>query len=130
MKAAAAFILAFAFLSSTSNAHTPKTAPRLTGKMLVDYWFPPPGAKNAFDRDARTVANFNLAQGFIDGVVDATQGTAWCHDGKIKPDELDAYAMWELRKLPSNALADHAAPLLIEALGKKFPCSSKSEETK
>lgn len=62
------------------------------------------------------------ADGYVGGVVDATQGTDWCAPPRIKPDELDAVGFWGLLDRPRGSMPGNAAKLLHEQFIAKYPC--------
>ena len=75
---------------------------------------------------ARTFAYHQLAKGYLDGINDATEGTAWCYTGRWKSDERDHALIIELAKLPPEVLRGNAAPLVLDFLRKKYPCPAGS----
>ncbi|ERJ36418.1 hypothetical protein D7192_15540 [Burkholderia cepacia] len=60
--------------------------------------------------------------GYLAGVADATEGKAWCDNGRVKPGEIDSEVLAALRQLPRDALKASAARLVAHALRQKFPC--------
>ncbi len=60
------------------------------------------------------------------GAADAAEGKSWCASALLKVPEIDDRAFAELKRLPADTLRGKAAALLIEQLGKKFPCASIS----
>lgn len=65
------------------------------------------------------------ARGYIDGIKDATQGTLWCYTGNLKPAELNYDLIDAVRAAPAAARRSNAAPLVINILATKFPCTGK-----
>jgi hypothetical protein len=102
-----AIILLFGFLALECWASEP--APQLTGERLVQY-FSFYGVEGDF------------ANGYLAGIADITQGKIWCDEWKTKPHEIDSEVFHILRKLPQERLREKASVLVIETLGKKFPC--------
>lgn len=63
---------------------------------------------------------------YVAGVKDATQGSAWCFQGALKPDELTYDLAFALKQQRTPAeLKGAAAPLLVEELRRLYPCKSK-----
>lgn len=61
--------------------------------------------------------------GYLAGVADSTEGTAWCNTHSTKVHEVDAEVMGVLKALPpSQASRAVAAKLAIAALANRFPC--------
>lgn len=71
------------------------------------------------------LARERYADGYVGGVVDATQGTAWCAPRRIKPSELDAVGYWGLLDRPPGSMPGNAATLLREQFIAKYPCIAK-----
>jgi hypothetical protein len=84
--------------------------PRLTGERLIQYV----SSDNPIDRE--------FARGYFASLADATQGKSWCISPEQKPHEVDAEMLQELQKLPEKRLRKRAGVLIIEVLGKKYPC--------
>lgn len=67
----------------------------------------------------------DMTHSYVNGVKDATQGSAWCFVGAILPHELNvelAFAISENRKAAD--LKRNAVPLLLDELRKRYPCKS------
>lgn len=90
----------------------PPFAYGMTGEALVQ----------KFDGDK--YADRELGAMYLTGVKDTTQGTAWCLQGTVKPDELDSELVASLKRLPVEKLRGNAAPLVVDLLRAKFPCSA------
>lgn len=119
-------ILTFCLVLITSSAlaQPVKSAPRMSGRALVDQYLGSPA--EAGDMSARTFAYHQLAKGYLDGINDATEGTVWCYSGRWKSDERDHALIVELAKLPPEVLRGNAAPLVLNFLRKKYPCPAGS----
>lgn len=91
----------------------PSFAYGMTGEMLVRKL----SADNYAERE--------LGVMYLSGVKDTTQGKAWCLQGTVKPDELDSELLAELKKLSSEKLLGNAAPLVVDLLRARFPCSTR-----
>jgi hypothetical protein len=63
-----------------------------------------------------------FTDGYVGGVVDATQGTDWCAPRRIKPGELDAIGYWSLVDRPAGSMPGKAATLLHEQFIANYPC--------
>jgi hypothetical protein len=73
----------------------------------------------------RTPAEFlryQKAQGFIDGVKDATEGTFWCYDRITAPVELDSELYHQLKQLPAPQQKQRAGAVILDLLKFKYPC--------
>lgn len=62
------------------------------------------------------------AEGYVGGVVDATQGSSWCATRRIKPDELDERGWRDLIDRPRGSMPGSAATLLLEQFTVQYPC--------
>ena len=96
--------------------------PNVTGAHLVRDFLGPPDQRG--DLKGQDYLQHESARGYIDGVKDATQGASWCYAGRIKPHELNFDLIDDIKVLPSDTLKGSAAPLIVEALRKRFPCSN------
>jgi len=100
--------------------------PRLTGQQLVDMLSLPPGTMNALELPARQQHEHQRAQAYIDGVIDASRGSAWCSNGRWKPDTLDENVIWGMRATAPDKLQGPAGPLIVEILSSLLPCSTQN----
>ena len=125
MKIATALALLVLLSLPPSFAGPPRSFPRMTGQALVDLLAYPPGVINDLQLDERSAINHRIGHGYIDGIHDSTEGLQWCYAGTWKPDTLDAFVIWELRKLTSEALKQKASVLIVDVLRKKFPCPTQ-----
>jgi hypothetical protein len=105
MKAIVFFL--FGFLALECWAEHP---PRLTGEKLIQYV----SSDNPVNRE--------FAKGYLASITDATQGKAWCISPEQTLHEIDADMLQELQTLPQKRLRERAGLLIIEVLGKKYPC--------
>jgi hypothetical protein len=112
-------ILAFCLACPSTEARTETELSciscRYSGAQLVEDYFPRKGTPYS-----RHVA----AWAYIDGVYDASEGSAWCRPRKkrIHADEMAADIAWGLRELPEITLQENAAKLIVAHLRRKFPC--------
>jgi hypothetical protein len=106
------------------HAQPAEIAPRMSGQMLLDRFQGPPNLNGkpltGLDQMYRT-----LAQGYLHGINDATEGRDWCYTGRIKPDELDDRVISALKNLPADILSGNAAPLVVNFLRHKYPCTNQ-----
>lgn len=98
--------------------------PRLTGDEFV-VWLV--GNRRKLDTEkmqnsGELLKRERFADGYVGGVVDATQGTDWCASRRIKPAELDAVGYWSLLDRPAGSMPGNAAVLLHEQFIAKYPC--------
>jgi len=110
-----------------SVGNTCRVRARLTGNQYVD-WAAAIHRKSGaekFNPSPEEQEHEVFTDGYVGGVVDATQGTDWCPDRRIKPDELDAIGYWGVVDQPAGSLPDNAATLLHEVFIAKYPCHSK-----
>ncbi|WP_426176645.1 Rap1a/Tai family immunity protein [Massilia sp. TWR1-2-2] len=120
MKSTVCILIFLSLLTPMCAAQPAKVAPRMTGQQLVDQFLGPP--KEYGKMSGRTYTYHQLAQGYLDGINDATEGKLWCYTGRWKPHERDSELILELSKLPAATLKGTAAPLVLEFLIKKYPC--------
>lgn len=67
----------------------------------------------------------DMMHSYVNGVKDATQGRAWCFVGAILPHELNIELASAIRANRTAAdLRRNAAPILLDELGKRYPCKS------
>ena len=108
--------LYFPFLVQAAPYAYPFNA--MTGEQVLGKLLKEPSAEiDYIERD--------MAHHYVNGVKDATQGTAWCFVGAVLPHELNielAFAIKSTRT--SGELKGNAAPLLLDELRKRYPCKS------
>ena len=108
----------------TAAAHAQtlqKAVPRLTGTQLIDYFQGQPGVP-VFEQKPEWLLKMRLADGYISGVVDLTEGLDWCDKGQVKTIEINAMVVADLRKMNANDLSQPASRLVAKSLNKNFPC--------
>ena len=88
--------------------------------LLRDYMGPEQSRDDPFLKGA-DIVNQQLARGYMNGIKDATEGTVWCYVTG-KPHELNDDIAAALMKLNTNQLRGRAAPLVVDALRRRFPC--------
>jgi len=64
------------------------------------------------------------AELYLTGVLDATEGRAWCDYRTLKTITIDERLFTELKKVDGPALQQRASKTLIAILSKQFPCRS------
>lgn len=107
--------------SAGDNEHTrpvrqlPAAEPWMTGDELIKTLSRPAVASDA--------------QRYIEGVHDATEHKDWCYTDfsgrptpKMRPAEMQAYVLAQLRKMPALDLKRNAAQLLLKIWQDKWPC--------
>lgn len=88
--------------------------------LLRDYMGPKQPRDDPFLRGG-DIVNQQMASGYMNGIKDATEGTAWCYIAG-KPHELNDDIAAALMKLNARQLKGRAAPLVVDALRRRFPC--------
>ncbi|GKT16904.1 hypothetical protein AVHY2522_13350 [Acidovorax sp. SUPP2522] len=64
------------------------------------------------------------AELYLTGVLDATEGRAWCGYPTLKTITIDERLFTELKKVEGPALQQRASKTLVAILSKQFPCRS------
>jgi hypothetical protein len=108
--------------TATAGPHYPGT---ITGDLLLRSYMGPSERRDDPFLKAGDIVDRQLARGFMDGIKDATEGTAWCYVSG-KPHELNDDIAAALSKLPPETLKGRAAPLVVAALRERFPCRNGS----
>lgn len=116
--------LTFTLALACSGTAISSPTPRMTGQQLVEHFQGEPGV-SMFSQKPEWVLKMKLADGYISGVADAYQGTAWCDKGTVKQDEISATVIFDLKKLDKQTLQQPAAKLVLSSLTNKFPCGKK-----
>ena len=93
-------------------------SPTLTGEKFVRDMLAAPDNGAASMRRER-------AMGYMDGVMDGTAGLLWCPAGQHVGHELNYLAAEQMKSLPAEQLKKGAAPLVVAALAKIYPCPIK-----
>ncbi|GEM_PF-1555099 len=96
--------------------------PTLTGEKFVRDMLAAPDNGAASMRRER-------AMGYMDGVMDGTAGLLWCPAGQHVGHELSYLAAEQMKSLPADQLKKGAAPLVVAALAKIYPCPIKGSGT-
>ena len=117
-------LICFSLVSDLA-ANTMRYPFSVTGEELIQQFYGPVATRGQ-PRSALSYQQYEIARGYISGVKDSTEGTAWCHVAKLKPDEVDSELISALMALPHSTLKGTAAPLLVAALKKRVPCSTRS----
>lgn len=100
-------------------------APRLTGDQFVVWLIGDLKQSGVTKQNQSADASLRqrYAEGYIGGVIDATQGSRWCATRRIKPDELDARGAHALLDQTAHSMPGNAAMLLLQQFIANFPCS-------
>jgi hypothetical protein len=89
----------------------------MTGEQLVrDMLADPAVGRNSIKRER--------AMGYMDGVMDAAAGLRWCPAGQAVPHELNYVVVEEMQTLGPTRLKGGAAALVLEVLGRRYPCAA------
>lgn len=96
-------------------------APRFTVRMLIAHYSGQIGTP-FHEQSADAIMKTQLADGYLAGVSDSTQGKTWCDKGKVKAGEINSMVVAELRKLPARDQDKSAAQATAKILEAKFPC--------
>lgn len=94
--------------------------PRLSGAQLVVQLLGEPDIAKASQSPTVLYAQ-RYAEGYVAGVVDATEGRNWCAPA-MKPGEIDDRVWAEVQRRPRASLPANAGTMLVELYAAKFPC--------
>ena len=89
--------------------------------LLRDYMGPKQSRGDPFLKGA-DIVNQQMARAYMNGIKDATEGTVWCYVTG-KPHELNDDIAAALMTLNAKQLRGRAAPLVVDALRRRFPCT-------
>lgn len=64
------------------------------------------------------------AEGYLTGVMEATEGDGWCRPASIKPGELNELVWVALERSPTKNTRN-AAKDIVQVLRSRFPCSQR-----
>lgn len=120
------FLLALALalpIAAQAGPQHKRYYPTITGEVLVRYYLGPPEPRHEALR-ADDYVNRAMARGYIDGIKDMSEGTAWCFAGG-KPHELNEDIAVAISKLAPAEQRGSAGPLVIAALRQLFPCPGR-----
>lgn len=106
-------------LAIPTLSHSQPYAFSLTGDMLIRKFYGPNFTKPLTGPD---YLEREVVRGYLNGIKDATEGSAWCYVGNLHPDELDTILVMALERLPAYARKANAAPLVVDVLKQKYPC--------
>lgn len=96
--------------------------PYLTGDAFLRQLNATSGAESTI-KD-QTIDKQRYAEGYLAGVIDATQGGSWCAPRRLKPMEVESRVLTEIDKHAAvYSIRGNAASLLLELFNAKFPCS-------
>jgi hypothetical protein len=116
-----AALLAGLMMAVSCWAQPVSQAPWMTGeRFLALVAFPPPQGKTALESHM----DAQMAQIYIHGVHDATEGKGWCYGQpyKPKPDILEDAVIDGIKGMPPAQLKRNAADLFVEIWSAKYPC--------
>ena len=116
-----AILICLALVYSNELLAKQIAVPRFTVKTLVAYYSGQTGTP-FHEQSADAIIKTRLADGYLAGVADSTQGKTWCDKGKVKPDEINSMVVAELRKLQAKDQDKSAALAALKILETKFPC--------
>jgi len=109
-------VAALALLLAASSTHAETYRTKMTGAQIVqDMLADPLVGANGVLRER--------AMGYLDGIMDATAGVSWCPARKAVPHELNYAVAEEMKALGADRLKGSAAPLVVAALSKFYPCA-------
>ena len=118
----AVFGLFFASVSCANNFSTNFTKP-LSSTQSIVIENTNLSAINYFNAlMGNSVEERRYAELYLLGVLDATEGSAWCDYKTYKTITIDETIFVEFKKLTSNQLDERAATVITKILRKKFPC--------
>lgn len=123
MKILVQLLVALPIAALTSTYH-----PSTSGESLVRDFLGHPELVGNDPQNMNTLFK-ETARGYLDGIKDATEGTAWCYSGRIKPHELNYQLIESIQGLSPAALKGNAAPLVVAALAKKLPCAKRRSKS-
>jgi hypothetical protein len=109
-------------MAGSAHAASDAPVPRMTGARLVAQFQGEPGVAPT-QQTPQKLAEMQLADGYLAGVADSTQGRLWCDRGAVKRDEINSMVFAELSKLPAEVLQQSAAVLATRVLVRQFPCA-------
>lgn len=95
----------------------------MSGETLLRNYMGPPGPRDDPFLKGGDIVNHEMARGFMDGIKDATEGTAWCYVSGM-PHELNDDIAAALAKLTPEERKGRAAPLVVNALRQRYPCAT------
>jgi hypothetical protein len=83
-----------------------------------------PGSENSpLEQSADAAQRESFARGYLDGVIDASQGRSACPPPRLKPVEVSSHAAGDVRAhMAHQAAQANAAVLIAELLTARFPC--------
>ena len=88
----------------------------LSGEEFVQRWRGAPGLPSEWP--VHTQQEQVYAQGYLDAVVDLTQGQRWCSPAEMQPGERDDRVIATLKKTKAR---DNAAKQLLDLYVARFP---------
>jgi hypothetical protein len=63
-----------------------------------------------------------FADGYLIGVTDGSNGTAWCDKAGVSAADIKTSVIAELRKLTTTEQQGPAAAAIVHTLRSKYPC--------
>lgn len=120
------FIITLLTAATVTLPPTNTPGMRYSAERLLADRIQPQGA-TVQDLSPRQVRQRYFVDGYLAGIVDATEGTVWCDPRTAPPHEIDAEILWAIKDMPRDQLKARAAPVVISVLVKKYPCSRKEK---
>jgi Rap1a immunity proteins len=74
---------------------------------------------------SKDVAQRHLAEMYLSGVLDATEGMAWCDYSVALSGSIQEQIYIGFKKQTATALQRRASQIIVETLASKLPCRSK-----
>lgn len=112
-----------AAMAAPAMAQPVSVAPWMTGQHLVELAAWPAGARSNLDLTPQQDRDQQLAQMYVAGVHDTTEGKDWCFSAiaRPKPGTLIAYALDGLRAMTPDQLKRPASDLIVQTWRSKYP---------
>lgn len=115
MRRALVAMLVIGLVAAADAPARPSYYAHMSGAQYVrDMRLEPDGGLNSFKRER--------AMGYMDGVMDASVGVRWCPGGREVSHEINYHAAEEMLRLSPAQLQGSAATLILDVLGKLYPC--------
>lgn len=115
--------LPFVFLQNAHAHGGPSYPGTISGETLLRDYMGPPRPRDDLFLKGGDIVDHEMARGYMNGIKDATEGTAWCYVSG-KSHELNDDIAAALKKLKPEQRRGRAAPLVVNALRQRFPCPS------
>lgn len=93
----------------------------ISGESLLKNYQGPASQRNNPFLKGGDLLNHEMARAYMDGIKDATEGTAWCYRSGA-PHELNDDIAAAMAKLPPQQRTGPAGPLVVQVLAQLYPC--------